>query len=125
MFFFDFLGWIMKICYSLVGNYGLAIVLLTIISRILILPVTVWVQKNSIKMVKMQPAVNAARIKFFGDRDTIAEEESKIYKEYKYNPFASLVPLFIQIALLLGVIEIVKNPTYYIGVENIDFNFLK
>lgn len=124
MFFVDFLGWIMKLCYDLVGNYGLAIIVFTIVSRFLILPVTIWVQKNSIKMVKMQPAINRAHIKYFGDRDAIAEEESKIYKEYKYNPFASLIPLFIQILLLIGVIEIVKNPTHYIGVENIDFNFL-
>ena len=124
MFFVDFLGWIMKLCYNLVGNYGLAIIIFTIISRLLILPVTIWVQKNSIKMVKMMPAINRIKIKFFGDKDTIAEEEAKIYKEHKYNPFASIVPLIIQILLLICVIEIVKQPSHYIGVENIDFNFL-
>ena len=124
MFFVDFLGWIMKLCYNLVGNYGLAIIIFTIISRLLILPVTIWVQKNSIKMVKMMPAINRIKIKFFGDKDTIAEEEAKIYKEHKYNPFASIVPLIIQILMLICVIEIVKQPSHYIGVENIDFNFL-
>jgi hypothetical protein len=86
MFFVDFLGWIMKLCYDLVGNFGVAIILFTIVSRIIILPISIWVQKNSIKMVKMQPAVNRIKIKYFGDKETIAEEESKIYKEYKYNP---------------------------------------
>ena len=75
-------------------------------------------------MVKMQPEINRLKIKFFGDKDTIAEEESKIYKKYKYNPLASLVPLIAQIILLLGVVEIVKNPTLYIGVETLDYNFL-
>ena len=124
MIFVDFLGWIMKICYNIVGNYGVAIILFTFVSKIILLPISIWVQKNSIKMVKMQPEINRLKTKFFGDKDTIAEEESKIYKKYKYNPLASLVPLIAQIVLLLGVVEIVKNPGLYIGVENLDFNFL-
>ena len=124
MFFIDFLGWIMRLCYDIVGNYGAAIILFTLISKIILLPISIWVQKNSIKMVKMQPEINRIKAKFFGDKDTIAEEESKIYKKYKYNPLASLVPLVAQIVLLLGVVEIVKNPTLYIGVENLDYNFL-
>ncbi|MBQ1298625.1 YidC/Oxa1 family membrane protein insertase, partial [Candidatus Saccharibacteria bacterium] len=124
MFFVDFLGWIMKLCYNVVNNYGLAIILFTLVSKIILLPISIWVQKNSIKMVKMQPEINRLKIKYFGDKDTIAEEESKIYKKYKYNPFASLIPLIAQIILLLGVVEIVKNPGLYIGVENLDFNFL-
>lgn len=124
MIFVDFLGWIMKICYDIVGNYGGAIILFTLVSKIILLPISIWVQKNSIKMVKMQPEINRIKAKFFGDKDTIAEEESKIYKKYKYNPLASLVPLIAQIVLLLGVVEIVKNPGQYIGVENLDLNFL-
>ncbi|MCR5700025.1 MAG: membrane protein insertase YidC [Candidatus Saccharibacteria bacterium] len=124
MFFVDFLGWIMKICYDVVGNYGMAIILFTLVSKVILLPISIWVQKNSIKMVKMQPEINRLKINYFGDKDTIAEEESKIYKKYKYNPFASLIPLIAQIVILLGVVEIVKNPSFYIGVENLDFNFL-
>ena len=123
MIFVDFLGWIMKLCYQLVGNYGWAIILFTLVSKIILLPISIWVQKNSIKMVKMQPEINRLKAKYFGDKDTIAEEESKIYKKYKYNPLASLVPLVAQIALLLGVVEIVKNPSLYIGARNIGMNF--
>lgn len=123
MIFIDFLGWVMKICYDLVGDFGVAIILFTIISRIILLPVSIWVQKNSIKMVRMQPEINRLKLKYFGDEESIAEEEPKIYKRYKYNPFASLVPLIIQILLLFAVIEIVKNPSLYIGTENIDFSF--
>ena len=123
MIFVDFLGWIMKGCYNIVGNYGWAIILFTLVSKIILLPISIWVQKNSIKMVKMQPEINSLKAKYFGDKDTIAEEESKIYKKYRYNPLASLVPMIAQIVLLLGVVEIVKNPSLYIGVENIDMNF--
>ncbi len=124
MFFIQALGWVMSVCYKLCGNYGLAIILFTLFSKIILLPISIWVQKNSIKMVKMQPELNRNKIKFFGDKDSIAEEESKIYKKYKYNPLASLVPLAIQILLLLGVVEIVKYPDVYLGVESLDLNFL-
>lgn len=123
MFFVDFLGWIMKLCYQMVGSFGWAIVIFTLISKIILLPISIWVQKNSIKMVKMQPEINQLKTKYFGDKDAIAEEETKIYKKYKYNPLASLVPLVIQIILLLGVVEIVKNPEFYIGMENINYSF--
>lgn len=52
------LDWVMDICYSLCRNYGLAIILFTLLSKSVLLPLSVWVQKNSIKMVKMQPELN-------------------------------------------------------------------
>ena len=81
MFFVDFLGWIMRLCYQLVGNFGWAIILFTLVSKIILLPISIWVQKNSIKMVKMQPEINQLKVKYFGDKDMVAEEESKIYKK--------------------------------------------
>lgn len=104
------LGYVMKWCYWLIKNYGLAIILFTLFTKVLILPLSVWVQKNSIKMVRMQPEINRIKAKFFGDKDTIADEESKLYKKHKYNPLASLIPLLIQIILLMGVVGVIYNP---------------
>ena len=122
--FAKFLGVIMKFCYGIIPNYGVSIILFTLVSKLILLPISIWVQKNSIKMVKMQPEINRLKTKYFGDKDTIAEEETKIYKKYRYNPLASLVPLVAQIVLLLGVVEIVKNPEVYLGVSEINFGFL-
>ena len=108
------LGTVMRFCYNLVNNYGVAIILFTLISKIVLLPISIWVQKNSIKMVQMQPDINKLKIKYFGDKDTIAEEESKLYKKYKYSPFASIIPLVIQIVLLLGLVEVINKPITYI-----------
>lgn len=47
--------------------------------------------------------------KHFGDKDTIAEEQAKIYKREKYHPMASMIPLVIQLLLLMGVIEVIKR----------------
>ena len=103
------LEWIMNGCYAICHNYGIAIILFTLISKIILLPVSIWVQKNSIKMVKMQPEINFLMAKHFGDKDTIAEEQAKIYKREKYHPMASMIPLVIQLLLLMGVIEVIKR----------------
>lgn len=108
------LGWIMEFCYNFIGNYGIAIIIFTLFTKIILLPLSVWVQKNSIKMIQMQPEINRMKAKYYGDKDTIAEEESKLYKKYKYNPLASLIPLTIQIVLLMGVVEVIYNPFEYL-----------
>lgn len=112
---------VMNGCYALCKNYGAAILLFTLISKIVLLPVSVWVQKNSIKMVKMQPEINFIMIKHFGDKDMIAEEQAAVYKREKYHPMASIFPLIIQLVLLMCVIEVIKR-----GMNNplIDMRFL-
>ena len=110
----DALGYVMYFCYYLLHNYGLAIILFTLISKIVLLPVSVWVQKNSIKMVKMQPEINRIKAKHFGDADRIADEQSQIFKREKYNPLASLIPLVVQIILLMGLVEVIYHPLDYL-----------
>lgn len=89
-------------------NYGVAIVLFTFLSKIILLPVSIWVQKNSIKMVKMQPEINMLKVNHYGDADAISEEQAKIFKREKYSPFSSIIPLVLQLILLMGVIEAIK-----------------
>ena len=101
-------------CYKLVRNYGLAIILFTLFSKIVLLPVTVWVQKNSIKMVRMMPDLNRIKIRHFGDKDTIADETSALYKERNYHPMASVIPVTLQIILLIGVISVIYHPLDHI-----------
>lgn len=115
MFLGKILGPVMNWCYQLISNYGWAIILFTLFSKFVLLPVSVWVQKNSIKMVKMQPAVNKIKINHFGDKDAIADEQSKLYKKEKYNAFASLIPMLIQIILLIGLVEVINHPLTYIA----------
>ncbi len=99
---------VMNWCYMVCGNYGIAIILFTFLSKIVLLPLSVWVQKNSIKMVKMQPEINEMKVRLFGDKDAIAEEQLRIYKKAGYHPLASIIPMAIQLFLLVGVIEAVK-----------------
>lgn len=112
--FIRILGNIMRVCYNIFNNYGLAIILFTIISKVVLLPLSILIQKDSIKMVKMQPAINKIKINYFGDKDKIAEEQAKLFKEEKYNALTSLIPLVVQIVLLLGLVSVINHPLTHI-----------
>ncbi len=99
------LGW----CYDLLQNYGWAIIVFTLLTKVILFPVSMWVQKNSIAMVKITPQINRLKIKYYGDKDTIADETQALYKETHYHPFAGIVPMLVQLILLIGVIGAVKS----------------
>lgn len=107
-------GYLMKWCWELVHNYGLAIIVFTVLTKIVMLPLSIWVHKNSIKIVKIQPEVNFLKVRFFGDRERIAEEEAKLHKREKYNPLLSIIPLAIQVILLFAVLYIIKEPLTHV-----------
>lgn len=99
------LGW----CHTILHNYGLAIILFTLLTKVILFPVSMWVQKNGIAMVKMTPELNRLKIKYYGDKDTIAEETQALYKRENYHPLASTIPMIIQLVMLMGVIGAVKS----------------
>ena len=108
------LGWIMWCCYRLTGSYVLSIILLTLISKVILLPLSIAVQKNSIKMVRLQPELNRITLRYFGDRDAIADHTMELYKRENYRPSLGMVPLLIQIFLVLGMIGVVYHPMQHL-----------
>ena len=80
MIFVDILGYIMNWLYGIFGNYGIAIIMFTLASKIILLPISIIVQKNSIKMVKMQPDINRININFYGDKDTLGHAMGKEFR---------------------------------------------
>lgn len=107
----DGLVWLINACYAVCHNYWTAIFIFTFLSKALLLPLSVWVQKNSIKTVRMQPEMNHIKASYMGNPEMISEEQYKLFKREKYSPFADLIPLFVQLALLMGVVEAVKRGT--------------
>lgn len=107
----DGLVWLINACYAICHNYWIAIFIFTFLTKIILLPLSVWVQKNSIKSVKMQPQLNHIQAAYMGNKELISEEQYKLFKQEGYNPFLDLVPLFVQLALLMGVVEAVKRGT--------------
>lgn len=108
------LGYVMYWCMELFKNYGVAIIVFTLLSKIVLLPLSLWVQKNSIKMVKMQPEINELKAKYIFDKDKFYDGQIELYKREKYNPFAGIIPLLIQIPLILGLINVIYNPMQHL-----------
>ena len=112
-----FFSWILNWCNGLTGNFWWAIVVFTLITKIILLPVSILVQKNSIKMVKMYPEMNRIKAKFFGNKDKISEEQYNLYKRENYHPMFDLVPTVLQLVILMGVVKAIpgseeKSPFY-------------
>jgi len=111
----------MKWCWQLVGDYGIAILLFTLATKLVLLPITVWIHNNSILMVKIQPEMNMLKVKYYNDPQTLSQEQAKLFKRAKYRPMLTLVPLVLQIVLLLGVVYIINRPlSYLFGVAEAD-----
>lgn len=108
------LGYVMKFCQMIVSNYGVAIILFTLLTKLVLLPLSVWIQKNSILMVKIQPEINFLKARLAGNVDAIADEQSKLFKRERYHPMVSIIPLVLQILLLLAVVDIIYHPLNYL-----------
>ena len=108
------LGWLMYYCYRILPNYLISIILFTFATKIVLLPVSLWVQRNSIKMVKMQPEINLIKAKYYGNGEKISEEQYELYKREHYQPLADLIPLALQLILLMGVIDVINHPEQHI-----------
>lgn len=110
----DVLGQVMHWCYALVQNYGLAIVLFTLLTKVVLLPLSIWLHRNGIKIVKLQSKINLVKAEYYGDAGMIAEKQSELYKQEKYNPLVNLIPIMLQLILLMGLIEVIYHPLTYI-----------
>lgn len=98
-------AFLMMLCYRLIKNYGLAIIFFTLVAKLLQLPISILVQFNSIKMVKMYPEMNMIKAKYYGSKDLISEENYKLYKKHDYHPMYDLIPVIVQLIILMGVVE--------------------
>lgn len=108
------LGWFMSICYKITNDYGLSIIVFTLLTKVILFPISLLTQKNSIKMVKMKPEIDALKIKYVDDKDKFADGQLELYKKYHYIPLVDMIPLFIQIPLILGLVYVVYHPLNYI-----------
>ena len=108
------LGWLMSVIFNLIGNYGISIIIFTLLTKVILFPISMVTQKNSINMVRLMPEENALKIKYIDDKERLADEQLKLYKRYHYHPILSSVPLLIQIPLILGLVFVIYHPLSYI-----------
>ena len=100
---------LMDLCYRISNNYWISIILFTILTKILLLPISLWCQKNCVTMVRIMPLVNKVKIQYFGDEDTISEKQQQIFKQEHYHPLLSIIPLAVQIVILMGLISVIHQ----------------
>ncbi len=103
--------------YGYVGNYGVAIIILTIIIKLLFWPLSQKSYKSMEKMKKIQPLMAQVREKYKDDRDQMNKEVMQLYKAHKVNPAGGCLPMFLQIPVffalyqaLLGALELRHAP---------------
>lgn len=104
------LGYLMYACYRLLGSYGGAVILFTLLTKVVMFPISLLVQKNSIKMVKMKPQLDMLRYQYVDDNDAFLDAQTALYKKERYSPMAGVVPLLLQIPIIFGLLDVVYKP---------------
>lgn len=105
--FVDFLAYVLSSLTAWTGNLGIAIILFTILTRLAMLPLTIKQLQSSKKMQELQPLMAELRRKYGRDQQRLAEEMTRLYREYRVNPAGSCLPLLIQLPIFLGVYQAV------------------
>ena len=94
---------------TLGNNIVLAIVVFTLVVRILTYPLTIQQQRSSKAMQKIQPQLKKLREKHKGDREKFSQAQMALYREHKINPLGGCLPLVIQMPILLGLYSSIMN----------------
>lgn len=97
--------------YSWTGDYGLAIILLTVAMRILLIPLTIKQTKSMYEMQEIQPKLKALQEKYKKDKEKLQEETLKFYQENKVNPFGGCLPLLIQMPVFIALFRVLGTPS--------------
>ena len=108
------LGWIMWVIYKVVKNYGVALILFTILIRVVLFPLSIKQQKSSAKMQVFQPKIQEIQKKYANNKEKQQEEMMKLYEQHGYNPMGGCLPSLIQLILLFGIIYVVYEPLTHI-----------
>lgn len=124
---FEFLastfGYLLQFLYNLVNNYGIAIILFTIIIKIILLPLSIKQQKTMKKSAKMQEKIKVIQFKYKNDQEKMNQEMMNLYKSENMNPLSGCLTTIIQMLLLLSIFYLVRTPLTYmekIPQENIN-----
>lgn len=107
-------GYLMRLIYSLCNNYAVAIILFTVITKILLFPVNYKTQKGTARMQLLSPKLEKLKKSFANNPQRLQEEQQKLYQEEGVNPMGSCLPMFIQMFLLFGVIDVIYKPITHI-----------
>lgn len=115
------MGWIIEQIYRLVSNYGLSIIIFTILFKLVLLPLNIKSQKAMRKTQKIQPLLADLQKKYANDKERLQMETMKLYKENNVSMTGGCLPMLIQLPILFGLYRVIYAPIkYLLGVADAD-----
>ena len=112
-FFANIFGYLLELLYNLVNNYGLAIILFTILIKILLLPLSIKQQRSLKKSNEMQEKMKVIQFKYKKKKKKLNQEIMNLYKTEKISPFSGCLTAIVQLLLLLSIFYLVRSPLTY------------
>jgi YidC/Oxa1 family membrane protein insertase len=106
------LGWILAGIYNLIPDYGIAIILLTLLIRAVLLPLYTRQIKSMQNMQALQPELQKIKTKYKGNSQKQQEEQMRLYREAGVSPFSSCLPLLLQFPFLIAMFSVLRTPLY-------------
>lgn len=108
-FLYEIFGQILSFFHRFTGSFGLAIILLTILIKIVLLPVTLKQDKSMKEMKSLQPKIDEIKKKYKGDPQLLNQKTMELYKEHKVNPAGGCLPLIIQLPILWALFGVLRK----------------
>ena len=112
-FFANIFGTILGFIYNIVNNYGLAIIIFSILIKLLMLPISIKQQKTMKKTTKIQNKMKEIQFKYKNDPENLNRATMELYKSENMSPFSGCFSAIVQIILLFAVFYLVKSPLTY------------
>lgn len=117
-FFANIFGFILNFINDFVGNYGLAIILFTLLIKLIMLPLSIKQQKTMKKSAKLQEQIKVLQFKYKNDPEKLNREMMDLYKKENMSPFSGCLSSIVQFILLISIFYMVRFPLTYM--ERID-----
>lgn len=103
------LKWIMEVINKVVHNWGVSIIIMTILIKLAMFPVTKNQSMSTLKMQEIQPKVQAVQNKYKDNPQRMQQEMAKVYKEVGYNPMSGCLPMLVQFLILWSMYNLFNN----------------
>lgn len=127
-FLYELLGKLLYGVYTVIQNYGLSIVLFTIIVKVILLPLTLKQTNSMKKMQEIQPKLEELQKKYKNNKEALNQKMMELYREHNYNPAGGCLPLLAQFPILIGLFRVLQDPQTYVfpagTYENVVQSFL-
>lgn len=107
--FKDWIFDVIQFFYNFYGDWGLAIIIVTVIFRIIVAPIMHKQAKSNFQMQKIQPKIASIQEKYAGDQTRMSQEMQKLYAEAKFNPLAGCIPMLLQMPIFIALFQVLRE----------------